>query len=73
MEKFEPAETGESPLATIKDWVNTDNGLRETNTMPQWAGSCWYYLRYLDPLNDKEPWDNEKNPIGCQWIYMLAV
>ena len=60
VEKYEPAETGESPLATIKDWVNTDNGLRETNTMPQWAGSCWYYLRYLDPLNDKEPWDNEK-------------
>lgn len=51
--------TGESPLALINDWVNTtdkETGLkakRETNTMPQWAGSCWYYLRYLDPKNGK--------------------
>ena len=60
VEKYEPAETGESPLANIKDWVNTEKGIRETNTMPQWAGSCWYYLRYIDPLNDEEPWNKEK-------------
>ena len=54
---FKPAGTGESPLANITDWVTTtdpDTGkpaLRETNTMPQWAGSCWYYLRFIDPKN----------------------
>ena len=54
---FEPSGTGESPLAKIDEWVNTTcpvcggPGKRETNTMPQWAGSCWYYLRYLDPHN----------------------
>jgi leucyl-tRNA synthetase len=57
---YQPTGTGESPLATIGDWVNTrcpkcgGAGRRETNTMPQWAGSCWYYLRYLDPANDRE-------------------
>jgi leucyl-tRNA synthetase len=56
---YEPADTGESPLALIHDWVHTTcprcggPAKRETNTMPQWAGSCWYYLRYLDPHNDK--------------------
>ena len=66
VEKYEPSGTGESPLATIKSWVEVkdknDNiiGLRETNTMPQWAGSCWYYLRYLDPLNDDNAWDLDK-------------
>jgi len=59
VEKFEPSGTGESPLATVTDWVNTTcphcggPAKRETNTMPQWAGSCWYYLRYMDPHNDK--------------------
>ena len=54
-----PSSTGESPLASIPDWVNTTcpkcggPAKRETNTMPQWAGSCWYYLRFLDPGNDK--------------------
>lgn len=63
--RYEPSGTGESPLATIDWWVNTQcpqcNGpaRRETNTMPQWAGSCWYYLRYLDPHNDREPWSRE--------------
>ncbi|MDO8509734.1 MAG: class I tRNA ligase family protein, partial [bacterium] len=58
VKKYEPSGTGESPLANITDWVNTTcpkcggSAKRETNTMPQWAGSCWYYLRYIDPHND---------------------
>ncbi len=60
VESYAPTGTGESPLAAIDDWVNTTcpkcggPGKRETNTMPQWAGSCWYYLRYLDPENERE-------------------
>ncbi len=63
---FKPSGTVESPLATIDEWVNTidpETGMkarRETNTMPQWAGSCWYYLRYIDPNNDKSFCDKEK-------------
>ena len=57
---FKPSGTSESPLANITDWVNLDGAKRETNTMPQWAGSCWYYLRYLDPHNDKAGWDEKK-------------
>lgn len=57
MEKYQPSGTGESPLVHATDWLNVTingkHGLRETNTMPQWAGSCWYYLRYIDPHNDK--------------------
>ena len=66
VEKYEPSGTGESPLATINSWVEVKDkngniiGLRETNTMPQWAGSCWYYLRYLDPSNDENAWDLDK-------------
>ena len=66
VEKYEPAGTGESPLANIKQWVevkdSNDNiiGLRETNTMPQWAGSCWYFLRYIDPNNSLKAWDESK-------------
>ena len=60
VDKFEPAETGESPLANINEWVETKEGRRETNTMPQWAGSCWYFLRFTDPDNDELPWDIEK-------------
>lgn len=56
---FRPTETGEPPLARAQDWVNTPEGMRETNTMPQWAGSCWYYLRYMDPHNDKAFVDRE--------------
>ncbi len=55
---IKPSGTGESPLANVKDWVNVydkngRHGLRETNTMPQWAGSSWYWLRYCDPHNDE--------------------
>jgi len=59
VESYEPTGTGEGPLAKITDWVNVDcpkcgkKGKRETNTMPQWAGSSWYFLRYIDPANDK--------------------
>lgn len=62
MEKYEPGEGGESPLANAPDWLhvtdkNGRKGRRETNTMPQWAGSCWYYLRYIDPRNDESIFD----------------
>ena len=63
MPDFKPAATGEPPLSKAADWLNyTDpktgrRGRRETNTMPQWAGSCWYYLRYLDPKNGEKAWD----------------
>ena len=57
---YKPAGTGQSPLANMDEWVKVDGGRRETNTMPQWAGSCWYYLRYLDPDNDLAGWDPEK-------------
>jgi leucyl-tRNA synthetase len=56
-ENFQPADTGESPLANCPDFLHVEidgvKGTRETNTMPQWAGSCWYYLRYIDPQNDE--------------------
>lgn len=60
---FKPAGDGQSPLAKVKEWVEIDDpktgmhAKRETNTMPQWAGSCWYYLRFCDPNNSKEAWD----------------
>ncbi len=66
VEHYEPTGTGESPLANIPDWVNTTcpkcggPAKRETNTMPQWAGSCWYYLRYIDPHNESALVDLEK-------------
>ena len=59
VESYSPSGTGESPLATMTDWVNTvdpetgKHARRETNTMPQWAGSCWYFIRYLDPKNQE--------------------
>ncbi len=64
MEKYEPGEGGESPLANATDWLyvtdaNGRKGRRETNTMPQWAGSCWYYLRYIDPKNDESIFDKK--------------
>lgn len=63
LEKFEPSGVGESPLANATEWLwITDpktgkKAKRETNTMPNWAGSCWYYLRFCDPKNEKEPWN----------------
>jgi leucyl-tRNA synthetase len=64
--EIKPSGTGESPLANISDWVNVEDpetgkkGRRETNTMPQWAGSCWYYLRYIDPKNPEALADAKK-------------
>ena len=60
VESYQPTDTGESPLSKMTDWVNTTcpkcggKAKRETDTMPQWAGSSWYFLRYMDPHNDKE-------------------
>jgi leucyl-tRNA synthetase len=54
LEDFKPTGTGEPPLAKAKDWIRySENASRETNTMPQWAGSCWYYLRFCDSQNDR--------------------
>ncbi len=61
VEDYKPNAAGEPPLSRAIDWVNApENGKRETNTMPQWAGSCWYYLRFLDPDNTKMVIDPEK-------------
>jgi leucyl-tRNA synthetase len=65
VKSYKPCGTGESPLANISDWVDVtmpdgSKAKRETNTMPQWAGSCWYYLRYLDPDNSSKGWDPKK-------------
>lgn len=65
VEHYGPSGTGESPLATIGEWTSLIDaktgrkGQRETHTMPNWAGSCWYYLRFCDPTNDKRPWDRD--------------
>jgi leucyl-tRNA synthetase len=57
LEDFNPSETGEPPLAKAQEWRREVQGyLRETNTMPQWAGSCWYYLRFCDATNNHAPW-----------------
>jgi leucyl-tRNA synthetase len=71
VERYAPTGTGESPLGAIESWVATkcatcgNPARRETNTMPQWAGSCWYYLRYLDPKNPTEPWSKTNEQ---QWM-----
>ena len=67
---YKPTGTGEPPLAKAADWVNVTRadgvkGIRETNTMPQWAGSCWYYLRYIDPTNENAFCDPE---LLKQWL-----
>ncbi|GGD71793.1 leucine--tRNA ligase [Paenibacillus nasutitermitis] len=71
IEQIKPSGTGESPLANVTEWVETvdpETGMkarRETNTMPQWAGSCWYYLRFIDPHNQNEICSKEKQ---AQWL-----
>ncbi len=71
VDEIKPSGTGESPLANVTDWIHTvdpETGMkarRETNTMPQWAGSCWYYLRFIDPRNDKELCSRDKQQ---QWL-----
>ena len=65
MDDYKPSGSGEPPLAKATDWVNVTlpdgtKAKRETNTMPQWAGSCWYYLRYLDPKNSEKSWESKK-------------
>ncbi len=70
-DNIKPSGTGESPLANIEEWINVVDpvtgmkGRRETNTMPQWAGSCWYYLRYIDPDNDEMIIDPE---LAKRWL-----
>ncbi len=74
VESYEPTDDGKSPLSKLDDWINTTcpkcggKAKRETNTMPQWAGSCWYYLRYIDPRNEKAFCDKDKQnywlPVG---------
>jgi len=65
LEDFKPTgENFEAPLARVRDWIETTDAdgrrvLRDPNTMPQWAGSCWYFLRFLDPMNDEAPWSTE--------------
>ena len=60
LDDFKPSGRPEPPLGKATEWVRySDKFRRETNTMPQWAGSCWYFLRYLDPKNDAEPWSRE--------------
>ncbi|EMD16177.1 leucine-tRNA ligase [Eggerthia catenaformis OT 569 = DSM 20559] len=68
-DNYLPSEDGESPLARCTDWLNVEidgvKGKRETNTMPQWAGSCWYYLRYIDPHNNNEIADKK---LSDHWL-----
>ena len=65
LDEYKPTEDGRPPLARATDWVQTSDAttgapaMRETNTMPQWAGSCWYYLRFCDPCNDNAAWSKE--------------
>ncbi len=68
LEDFKPTGKPEPPLSKAREWVRYSETLeRETNTMPQWAGSCWYYLRFLDPKNEKAAWDPEKE------VYWMPV
>ena len=66
VDNYKPSDDGKSPLSNINSWVEVRDvngnimGLRETNTMPQWAGSCWYFLRFTDPSNCSEAWSKEK-------------
>lgn len=66
LDEYTPTEDGDPPLARAEDWVRTTDPVtgrpatRETNTMPQWAGSCWYYLRFISPTDDAQAWDREE-------------
>ena len=66
VDNYKPSDDGKSPLSNINSWVEVKDakgniiGLRETNTMPQWAGSCWYFLRFTDPNNTSNAWSKEK-------------
>ena len=78
VESYEPTDTGESPLAKITDWVNTtchvcgSHAMRETDTMPQWAGSSWYFLRYTDPHNHDEFASQEALKYWMNVDYLLS-
>lgn len=67
VDNYKPKGDGQSPLASVKDWIEITDpktgkpAKRESNTMPNWAGSCWYYLRFRDPHNDKEAWSQESD------------
>ena len=71
VDSYEPTDDGESPLSKMTDWVNTTcpccggPAKRETDTMPQWAGSSWYFLRYMDPHNDQELVSKEAREAVC--------
>jgi leucyl-tRNA synthetase len=66
LDDYKPTGTGEPPLAKAKEWIRySDKAMRETNTMPQWAGSCWYYLRFCDPYDDKRFVGKEAE---CYWM-----
>ena len=60
IDEYKPTRDGAPPLARAKDWLPYKDGTRETNTMPQWAGSCWYYLRFLSPNRDDVAWDADE-------------
>jgi len=60
IDEYKPTPDGQPPLARAKDWLPYRGGTRETNTMPQWAGSCWYYLRFLSPTRDDVAWDRDE-------------
>ncbi|MEO6508432.1 MAG: class I tRNA ligase family protein, partial [Patescibacteria group bacterium] len=74
LESYEPNESGQSPLAKVQDWIQTScpncggSAERESDTMPNWAGSCWYFLRFGDPNNDESPWSKDSlNWMPVDW------
>ena len=79
VESYEPTDTGESPLSKMTDWVNCKcpkcggDAQRETDTMPQWAGSSWYYLRYMDPHNDRRLPPRKRWSTGAPWTGTTAA
>ena len=74
LEDFKPTGKPEPPLSKAKDWVRySERYRRETNTMPQWAGSCWYYLRYLDPRTPRKPGIPTRRSTGCPSTFTSAA